>query len=674
MEQIADKLIEIHVTDSSVAVPGTGLFGGLMDNISANPAWLIVAIALLSAMLSIIVAFILYKRHSKHARKPLYILPFLALATTALAIPPMTSLADDSNRLNNSPISITIDKNHSLTADDTTTVTLHKNATDYAEIFSRLTTDFDGKLGDGIKVSVQPVSGDFSAVDLSTVDSLIYTTPGAITAGTDIEFDIIVEIDENLPVGDYNSEVDFYGNYIMAEEFKFTVDTHWVSYWDNDKSEMVVRYEDDDDLAAKAFSMPTSGLVGKTMPEYNWLINCDSINNPDDFIAVSGIALDYHDNPLICEYTEPGEYQITIRPNGEAIMGWMDAFATCYNESESADSYMITTIDTPLTDNMRTRNTSHRFAGMFNMTYVLQEIPSDIFAYIDTTGDTNFLLMFSQTFNNSALTSLDVGIPAELFSTIDTSSAENMNGMFDNTFHGYAKSSLEATIPAGLFSSISISEGDRVIGMFTDTFSQYAHSSKIATIPSGLFATINTTDVTGLNSLFSNTFSGYAYSSEVATIPSGLFDSIDTQAATELNYTFRETFYNYCYSSSICAIPANLFNSLDVSNATTKEGVLDGSFCNFASANQADGINDTDINTIWGGANLSGIMASEANTSQNGGIRGVFDGTFQDMPSLVGSAQDFIDNYLSFVAPEDRAYTFTGTNVIDLDTLAINWK
>ena len=184
-------------------------------------------------------------------------------------------------------------------------------------------------------------------------------------------------------------------------------------------------------------------------------------------------------------------------------------------------------------------------------------------------------------------------------------------------------------------------------------------------IPADLFSLTDTSGTYNLSDTFFRTFSQCAYNSTTATIPAGLFDSISIYG--NVDDMFYGTFTNFAYNSTIASIPANLFDFLDLTNAWYANGIFAYTFQNFAAMNTTP---TTDINSIWGNANFAGqITAGNA-----GGSIGALTSTFQNVLSITGTAQTFIDNKLGGMVPNAAAGTFYGTSVTDLSSLAANWR
>ena len=181
-------------------------------------------------------------------------------------------------------------------------------------------------------------------------------------------------------------------------------------------------------------------------------------------------------------YSAPGEYRITILPNGTAANGWFKAFGFWTNTNNGANAnpnkYKFRSINTPFTTMMR---------------------------------------------RNSSL-------------------PDSWDSSFINIFYGAANG---LGIPTGLFDSLNTTNGTSFSYMFRFTFMFYAYNSTTGTIPAGLFDSLNTTNGTDFGSMFASTFLFYAYNSTTGTIPAGLFDSIDTTNGTRFDYMFNATFSNY---------------------------------------------------------------------------------------------------------------------------------
>ena len=181
-------------------------------------------------------------------------------------------------------------------------------------------------------------------------------------------------------------------------------------------------------------------------------------------------------------YSAPGEYRITILPNGTAANGWFKAFGFWTNTNganANPNKYKFRSINTPFTTMMR-RNSS-----------------------LPDSWDSSFINIFYGATNG-------LGIPTGLFDSLNTTNGTSFGSMFRFTFMFYAYNSTTGTIPAGLFDSLNTTNGTNFGSMFNSTFSNYALNSATGTIPAGLFDSIDTTNGTDFGSMFDSTFSNYA--------------------------------------------------------------------------------------------------------------------------------------------------------------------
>ena len=181
-------------------------------------------------------------------------------------------------------------------------------------------------------------------------------------------------------------------------------------------------------------------------------------------------------------YSAPGEYRITILPNGTAANGWFKAFGFWTNTNganANPNKYKFRSINTPFTTMMR-RNSS-----------------------LPDSWDSSFINIFYGAANG-------LGIPTGLFDSLNTTNGTSFGYMFGSTFQYYAYNSTAGTIPAGLFDSIDTTNGTSFGSMFGSTFSNYAYNSTTGTIPTGLFDSIDTTNGTSFSSMFNATFYNYA--------------------------------------------------------------------------------------------------------------------------------------------------------------------
>jgi hypothetical protein len=181
-------------------------------------------------------------------------------------------------------------------------------------------------------------------------------------------------------------------------------------------------------------------------------------------------------------YSAPGEYRITILPDGTAANGWFKAFGFWTNTNganANPNKYKFRSINTPFTTMMR-RNSS-----------------------LPDSWDSSFINIFYGATNG-------LGIPTGLFDSLNTTNGTSFGSMFGYTFYNYAYNSAAGSIPADLFDSIDTTNGTNFSYMFGYTFSNYAYNSTTGTIPAGLFDSLNTTNGTSFSSMFSATFSNYA--------------------------------------------------------------------------------------------------------------------------------------------------------------------
>jgi hypothetical protein len=263
--------------------------------------------------------------------------------------------------------------------------------------------------------------------------------------------------------------------YDPPEEFKFTIDTRMTDTKDTDPN----HYSD----TSTSFVIPVDGTVGTVFSQhvYDWIVNCGG-GQADQVISGST-----KDSGIPCSYPEPGEYQITIKPNGTGSMGWMNAFG--FQFYDKATNLKVKSIDTPLTNNMRTHGAERRFAYMFTELKNATSLPEELFSYIET-STYNFTRMFEATFLMFGYNSTAITIPAGLFAALDTSKGTHFDRMFFKTFGYFGTHSLVASIPEGLFDSINTERGVVFTRMFERTFWQFSKSSTIATVPTGLFKSL----------------------------------------------------------------------------------------------------------------------------------------------------------------------------------------
>ncbi|MCL2869275.1 InlB B-repeat-containing protein [Candidatus Saccharibacteria bacterium] len=229
------------------------------------------------------------------------------------------------------------------------------------------------------------------------------------------------------------------------ECFAFTIDTRMTDTLDTD----LTHYDE----TATTFSIPTSGYVNRNIPvnTYSWTIDwgdnsapqtCSGSSSTTSTNLACGTNATTATGGISHTYITPGEYQITVRPSATATIGWFNAFGF-YNDTADdnvqANQNMFKSIDTPLTNLMRTQGSTYRFAYMFYGVRNATEIPANLFDNIDTTSDTDFSSMFYNTFNYYASSSITGTIPADLFDNLNTTNGTNFSSMFYNTFSNYAR-------------------------------------------------------------------------------------------------------------------------------------------------------------------------------------------------------------------------------------------
>jgi hypothetical protein len=205
------------------------------------------------------------------------------------------------------------------------------------------------------------------------------------------------KVDLSQLAGDYKTTITYtaLGEEIPLppEEFKFTIDTRMTDtpFADGDTPETNPAHFAG---TANSFTIPTGApsFIG-----YNWIINCGG-GQPDQ--EVSGMAND--STGIVCGYSTPGEYQITIKSNGSAFRGWMSTFGFLSDES---NKLMLKSLDTPIPKHAYFYAMAYTFSGAKNA----------------------------------------IGIPADLLS-LDMSTCS-----FCLTFGAYAANSTTATIPTRLF-------------------------------------------------------------------------------------------------------------------------------------------------------------------------------------------------------------------------------
>jgi len=462
-------------------------------------------------------------------------------------------------------------------------------------------------------------------------DSYTIKTTNEPSSNSNTTVTFAANVTDAMTAGQYMNTIVFTAtsNFVPPvpdEKFTFTIDTRMTNTRDDDPDHF--------SGTATEFYIPTNGCVGGVSDWFIWP-NCDVnhaydwvIDWGDDSTTVVGGTSGPNSDGIYHDYAVPGEYRISIMPNGSATDGWMNAFGFCADDwtaggCTTANRNMFKAINSPFSNLMRSSGSSNRFAFIFKNASNAIGIPANLFRYIDTSGATDMSGMFWQTFyyyaeNATSATlpyslfgSIDTSsatdvswmfaetftgygswtssaaIPAQLFSSLDTSSAVNMEGLFYYTFQDYMYMATSGTIPANLFDSITTASATNVDWMFMGTFETYAMLSTNGTIPANLFKSINIAHAGSSRSLFDSTFNIYAERSTVGTIPAGLFSSIDTSKVSDMRWMFRRTFGYYAQDNISGTIPAGLFDTIDTSSATNVYALYENTFSYYATNSQS---------------------------------------------------------------------------------------
>jgi hypothetical protein len=123
-------------------------------------------------------------------------------------------------------------------------------------------------------------------------------------------------------------------------------------------------------IEGDSFDLPTRGVSGgyTTYQSYNWIIDWgDGQVQP-----VSGTGSS--SSVIAHTYSFNKNYDIIIRPNGEPVQGWLNAFGCSPGYT---DASKIKSINTPITNLMRTM-TNYAFRMMFYGCKGLTKIPSGL--------------------------------------------------------------------------------------------------------------------------------------------------------------------------------------------------------------------------------------------------------------------------------------------------------
>jgi hypothetical protein len=399
----------------------------------------------------------------------------------------------------------------------------------------------------------------------------------------------------------------------QSECFAFTIDTRLTDTLDTDPTHLSGADTD--------FIIPTSSQLNYANHSYNWIIDWgDGVTQP--ISDISGYASGQAGYSGISHtYPAPERYQITIRPNGSATNGWFNAFGFAADgttgANQSTNKLKVYSLDTPLSNLMRTQNSVRRFASLFFGVRNALGIPTNLLANISTASTADLSFLFTSTFRNFAANSTTAIIPSGLFDSLNTAGGSNFEYAFQSTFFEAATNSAAATIPDGLFSKVDTTNATNAAAMFQSTFANFAIESTVGTIPANLFSTITTNKVTNFNNLFANTFSGYAANSTIGTIPAGLFSTIIVPSnAVNLSSMFSAAFANFAQKSPNATIPAGLFGSITLPNTSSLDilSMFSSTFNNYAANSLVATIPSGLFSTIVVQPNTRAISYMFANT------------------------------------------------------------
>ena len=279
-------------------------------------------------------------------------------------------------------------------------------------------------------------------------------------------------------------------------------------------------------------------------------------------------------------YSAPGEYRITILPNGTAANGWFKAFGFWTNTNganANPNKYKFRSINTPFTTMMR-RNSSlpdswdSSFINIFYGAANGLGIPTGLFDSLNTTNGTNFSYMFGSTFSNYARNSTTGTIPAGLFDSIDTTNGTDFGSMFDSTFSNYARRTATfghsgATLEDQLFINVySVKIGpsgaptdNPVITAGAKIYPTYSASARNITAPVGSY-TWYRTDGTSCSVTTPTPDCGEQTASTLATFPN------DTEWTPETSTEKGNvTFY-----------PQRIITDINISTITVEDSIYSG--------------------------------------------------------------------------------------------------
>ena len=279
-------------------------------------------------------------------------------------------------------------------------------------------------------------------------------------------------------------------------------------------------------------------------------------------------------------YSAPGEYRITILPNGTAANGWFKAFGFWTNTNganANPNKYKFRSINTPFTTMMR-RNSSlpdswdSSFARIFYGATNGLGIPTGLFDSLNTTNGTSFSSMFASTFSNYAYNSTTGTIPTGLFDSIDTTNGTSFDYMFNDTFSNYARRTATfghsgATLEDQLFINVySVKIGpsgaptdNPVITAGAKIYPTYSASARNITAPVGSY-TWYRTDGTSCSVTTPTPDCGEQTASTLATFPN------DTEWTPETSTEKGNvTFY-----------PQRIITDINISTITVEDSIYSG--------------------------------------------------------------------------------------------------
>jgi hypothetical protein len=334
------------------------------------------------------------------------------------------------------------------------------------------------------------------------------------------------------------------------------------------------------------YGIPLSSKNATIMP-YDWIVNWGDDSGVE---VATGSTTGDGSGAILHTYDAPGQYQITILPNGAATASWLRAYG-----SSDLNAYLpaFRSIDTPfspLAISHQVQIGASTFSNVFFSQMNGIGIPENLFANVSTAGRTSFSNFLISTFRGFARNSTTAIIPAGLLDFLDTTSggATAFGWAFAGIFWDYGDANPNITIPPGLLDSIDLTNAISCQGTFQRIFSNFADNNTSATIPPGLFDHLNARNCNTTHVMFNHTFNGFAPRSTVGTIPEGLFDSVVTSNTTIFIAMFSNTFTNYAAASTVGVIPEGLFDTIDTSRGTAihdptdSTGPFNNVFLNYA--------------------------------------------------------------------------------------------